>query len=1399
MKNRESLQVNSNIWLISIEDGNPHEFTILDTCGQGGSAICYRATKNNRKGILKEFYPLDSDIKQFAVNLSRKNHANSKLRGQLYSENTTIPNFINLRNIYYNSCQEIIAAKTDEEDLNNFIPRIEIFKSYVDDEKNDSNFTYYTWILEDTSMKSFDEIIKDIYIDIKNQENKSKNTLLILDCVLELAKSVCLLHLSGLFHLDLTPANFGVNTYRGSANKNVSISLYDVNTIYSQRFDNYISSGTPGFRSPEIEEGKQSEYSIKSDIYSIGAILYYAFVVDENYNNCFYDREGCGKKAFDMIAANLKGSVLLKSADESTNIFLYNNLLSIVKKALNIYGDPCGNFGKTEELIDELEQLINKFGIFVGKEEFESYGADWIETKTKTKEEHYNETVKTGATGAIQRLLYKYPLYDYKINDNDLNVLVLGCGTYSPKFIDIAFELSQIDHLRLNLTVACEEPDRDKKFYLNARPEFSNFISVDGNKDCERAENPYGFIEFKESHFNQDNSYNSVESLLNSKTYSYIFIALNDENLNKNMARACYKYLQDKDKTLISYIVYKKTDEEFSEKANGKIGMIPVCVTDTLIEQEEYEYLEQMALNVHLLWSTYGISDMQESVKEFFENEYNYNSSLKMALSIKYKLHSIGIAVDRNDPNQTAIDFKKEFSENEDLLIMYEQKRWNVGQITDGWRVMEETEFSSLINTTKDYVQMKHPIICDVSIDHPLDSWNKEKWDNATTEEINELDRLDQTSVYMYRHFKKMSGEVKKRSDVIKGRLLLLSKIVSKNARLLNLATFLMNVVNRILVEESSNVNLLSSYKYYRNSLRTVLDSEKRDEPDFDQAKKCLEQIDDDLFPIMQAGLYKSWKNNNVDLIRNIPFTLTYARDIHICMPMVLDSYRCNSNLFLNVASAMKINPKKITYIVDGDSVQNDKESFISSLEFISKIFDAHKIQAEIYIVMLKGQYADKNVINRDEIKSKFRRIVKFDFVDYGSISKPDVLKSLFIDNQSAYNQGNCFSALEYNNEGIGQLVKKANCLANDEKKNIIPAFYFDEKNQTFITDYECSWLNYIPHQPQLQVSDLFEDNRIEFFEPELSSRISLLSGILENRYALWCKLCDIISEQNKRNSKLANFNINKSEDQLDELCEFVFPSFCEDTVAKIVNLLIESNIISDESHMSYFTSKSTLLRAYNVSINNKLAFERLFANTARLHDPTLVYTKKIPNGLEIYSDERLDINNILIGDSFSAQDKEQCLCLLSELNQKYFIVGLKIDSVNGESKVSFSYPSVYEKSLMMDKKKLVQSVIHYKLLETELFCDVQSGIDISFDSTTYQIDAIATKNLQTVIFISDSGAADYNPTVILNKIAKKYGINSILVLFKTRNDDYLDSNKSKIHILSANDNFTKKLKSILK
>ena len=85
-----------------------------------------------------------------------------------------------------------------------------------------------------------------------------------------LTNCIRILHLSDMIHRDIKPENFGFMSRQGEVLYQFLI-LFDIDTVVNIFDEEIVSTGTPGYCEPETED-----IDNKTDIYSIGATLYYA-------------------------------------------------------------------------------------------------------------------------------------------------------------------------------------------------------------------------------------------------------------------------------------------------------------------------------------------------------------------------------------------------------------------------------------------------------------------------------------------------------------------------------------------------------------------------------------------------------------------------------------------------------------------------------------------------------------------------------------------------------------------------------------------------------------------------------------------------------------------------------------------------------------------------------------------------------------------------------------------------------------------------------------------------------------------------------------------------------------------------------------------------------------------
>jgi serine/threonine protein kinase len=445
---RNFLQKDSTLFLqrMFVDDKKTYAFHIESLCGNPGtSAVCYRAQINYKKdiykpGTLKEFYPMQNeDNINYLCDIVRNSDTNEKKNGQLYVNGlSTRATFLRLREEFISAYEKIIIAKQSNKELYAPIQNFELYKGYTD--KNDpDNYTVYIWTPYDIEIKTFSEFLTGVCKDTSIGEHKIKNLKVILESIKKLAESVKALHISQLEHLDISPNNFGLQITDGKPNGNIS--LFDINTVYLYKDEPMIMCcGTRGFRSPDMFSGHISQ---KCDFFSIGACLYYALIMTENedgklINRCFVPSdqdtsENLSRRYInenlDKIDEMLAVSPLFNECDFTEDSEIRCMLAHILKKCLSINPQKYEQYIGAGEIVNDIESVISIWNRIDGIRRTET-SENVASVLYEKKENIADKSIKLGAEGAIQWLLYEHPLFDFTDEDKKLNILALGGGIY---------------------------------------------------------------------------------------------------------------------------------------------------------------------------------------------------------------------------------------------------------------------------------------------------------------------------------------------------------------------------------------------------------------------------------------------------------------------------------------------------------------------------------------------------------------------------------------------------------------------------------------------------------------------------------------------------------------------------------------------------------------------------------------------------------------------------------------------------------------------------------------------------------------------------------------------------------------------------------------------------------
>ena len=1415
-------------------------FYIDEKISSGSSAICYRAyyyNTNGQKiyGSLKEFYPID--FSSLAFDLDRDESVEQPHNKQLYSHEGTIDNFLRFKEGYIRPYNELTVVRNLNseypkavEDLNRYIPDFELYQGIAPAGKKESNCSVYVWVKNEPGFLTFKQVLEDVCTRMSDGNfNRAIDLGLILHSIAVLSKAVETLHLFGLYHLDLKPENFGIKTFRGRPDKDVGISLYDVNSLYSgrQRDGVIMSSGTKYFRSPEVESCSSEFFGPASDIYSLGAILYYALAVrleedsetgKEIYKNIHFCE---GKSEFDEeeynnIGVSLRKSELLSDTDETGNSIIFGQLYSILRKSLNTiyYTNDNGFYETAADLYKDLEKVIVQLGIVEGKKSVSENTAYYIEPLYKKKETYYSEQNKNGATGVIQWLLYKYPLYDYCLHrdgeEDGCNVLVLGGATYASKFIDLAFELSQVKNCRLDITVVSKDKVGDKSNYLAPRPAMSRFFEIDGEPASDVPDSPYGKLAFTEQELKLDNEpalKKQLFEICREKNYTYVFVSLGQEKASKTAANACAAVFQeDETKRLISHIVFGKETE--SRNVTKNITSLQLSVFDTLDKHKEYDMLRRMAFNAHLVW---GDINNIPSERAIFRSKYYFNSSLGNALSIMYKLHSIeadaGMKFDFSDPITLASNVTKIVgtpgtkSKGKPRIIreltMYEHRRWLVGKATDSWQPLED--LSVLHTDTKDKGNRRHPCMVPCSDEFSLyqPEWtNSNAWKQATDEQKAQLDALDRLSINLYQHFVEELAELGRDSKDLDYQLKVIEKIASQNS----LAKAVSAVYKQCAVKMrtgsiDSLVGEIDRFNYYKRLLQGI----KFGEEDKELAG-ALKKIDTILFPAFRVGEQKNWKKIDEDFIRSIPFVITYSTSIHLCIPFFCESggNRDTTRLFGNVASALVLNPLNVTYIVDGDVALKHFADFKRDLEYCVNTLQNHRMQTYINVVLLRRERDDFPREYRTEITDISDKIHLIDELVCSDWNQVKTLRAYLMQKSTK------FTAIEINKTGMGGLLQSANEFSiNNNSENsdsgLFPMYSFDSANQRFRTTKGCDFFRYVHNRPHLLVDDLFysRGKTVDFSEPELMAEHDELwrlytSGLgAANRNkstSVWKSLCGIVKDHLETFSSIAKFQVFCSGNDGEEYSmdySISFPAVCKDSVQLIIDTLYNAEFPNGKN--KFFKNKPVVTRidsrSYKLLIKGlrkdlKVVFEKMLADPSRFADPGMIEIIHKPTCMEVLAFslrvERMKLPNDQ-RDNF-----DSLLKIFADEKHSY----IRSYSCTQDGFVSFTFATESFLRLFRNEGNILELHIYRKAIEAPEFDEVRNGATVMWNTTgvSNELDVIMIQGFKTYIVeakaTTELRAEYYDKLYPLNN---SFGINNIPILVADLDGKVSPGNKMQI------------------
>ena len=817
--------------------------------GRGGSSVCYQAKCGTKTGRLKEFLPCahKSNGRTRRVTLGFSCiKINRDKEGQLYFDNETDrKKFIMMRDSFLSSYRVLDKIKQDKKGggiLNNYVPPFLILFGKSGAETNGA----YIWTPDDKHGQTFDEYILE-NIDIDENEPE-KRLYYILKVILGLTDCTCVFHSVGLLNYDIKPSNFLIPFNRSRDIESGNISLFDINTltlIGTQRQDIKV---TDGYSAPELYH---SDGDNRSDIFSIGAVLYTAIMSDDSRGMVYFD-----EKKYKNIPKDLSDARIVVSSKVNSSTFMTGMLTKILRGCLNRY--PDSRYPDCEALIADLKACM-------------TYLLPAVESGTLGQQKKLvvvDMQEQINPIAVIQNVIYTHPLYKYLEEGQDLKVLVIGNDSYAKTFIDLTLQHGQLIDQRLSIKVLCKDAGNARIKYLADRPGLMNYIKRDGNRVT------LSFEEMGESDSDRDKKITRI-LCEKERRINYCFISDGDDEQNRDTARFCSLVAGEAGYHAI--FAYRMENENLKA---GKTG-IPVYVYrefDKAVKRK----LKSMAYRVHCIWNGSGNDEIS---KKQFRIRYNAESSLNFAIAIKYKMHSIGI--DDEDEDIAAKKYVK-VKNREDIISMLsalEHRRWSMDLLTKGWSAPKETRFTDFLEGSinrgviKDKNNKLHHCLVPSTAATPLktsewDALGKQRWD-VPGDYDSELDPLDRVSVEIHRFFKAKADIIPKLTSNDNPDILRLKDIINMAGGSTTAIECLDMFSKNISKVQTGDRKAALSYEMFFKEFKDSLSKDRNLKNYLKLIEDRLELIYRDVFIMAEGGMYRDFKAYDEMLIKNMDMIMS--------------------------------------------------------------------------------------------------------------------------------------------------------------------------------------------------------------------------------------------------------------------------------------------------------------------------------------------------------------------------------------------------------------------------------------------------------------------------------------------------------------------------------------------
>lgn len=730
--------------------------------------------------------------------------------------------------------------------------------------------------------------------------------------IYRMAEAIQLLHEQGYLYMDLNPKNvLWIESQQ-------IVKLFDVDSIvpYKNLEDVHEIRVTRPYVAPEIEEledwfeiNKKTFLKPSWDVYCLGLLLFE--LVFERFPTEKDLETGLGNEG------ELEAICSRNEYDEKTCALLKEILRRSLSKKFRV------RYRTAQEMCEAVNELKKRVDAraFISKKEF----------------------VKANAMMKAYYMLDRWPLYKFLNNNLEnqvMDVAVIGNHSVREEFVKAVYSCAHM--LEGTTRIRLYSPDA-REFWENMEAKnpllgktirlFLNGKCIRSEQDCSVCSKPIAEIYLYEK-----TDLIGLES-------NYILL-LEEKRQCQNSVKKIQERFKHSGSKLIAYLddgTNYINQANYLEHTIVPISMIDKCsyYDEKLLETE----LLQRALNVHALYyrNNHKRASWEEMKEDFESNIYFMESSMRSALTVKYKLHSIGL--DPEEKNIADQFYEKVLSDTPEAKALFaklaslEHLSWSSFLIINGWNLptVEQIEEYAFVgkNDFKDKERNLHPCLVECRPGRGLENWSHEDWETPVDENTKaaDLDGLDMMSVILHQIAKKKSQKaVKKIHNLMEN----LGELVEKYrfSELQNAYQWLSQVKKRIFAGEVTADSLWKQAEY------NFVQLSKKFGIANPQLQELLQRISQELRVINEYNSFHEYKKSDGAIIYGIPYILTGDKVKCVVKPYIAGE----KNRWKNILVSLYLEPEEMVF-VPKHSIYDKKE-----LDGYREFFEKRGIKTKIMV-----------------------------------------------------------------------------------------------------------------------------------------------------------------------------------------------------------------------------------------------------------------------------------------------------------------------------------------------------------------------------------------------------------------------------------------------------------------